>query len=163
MRAALAAAPFRMLVIALSGPVASGKSGLADEFIRRFRSYKLSTREILLKMGVENERGALMTEGNRLDQETDGERAIFERFRLPHPLSPEVKAADLRVLASEQRQVMPPGTARWADDARIEPAPMTVVYLSPESAKRRFLERFSELTAEAACEVACTTRGAKVC
>lgn len=61
-----------MIVVALSGPVASGKSALADQFVRRFQAYRLSTREILLERGVANDRGALMEEGNRLDQETDG-------------------------------------------------------------------------------------------
>ena len=61
-----------MLVIALSGPIASGKSALADEFIKRFQAHRLSTREILLRRGASNDRGDLMAQGNRLDQETDG-------------------------------------------------------------------------------------------
>lgn len=77
--------------------------------------------------------------------EADVERAIFERFGLPHPVPLAVKDADLRVLAAEQRQIMPVGTDCWAAEAGIEPAPMKVVYLTPEAAKARFLQRFYRL------------------
>jgi hypothetical protein len=59
-------------VIAISGPVAVGKSVLADQFIERFKAYRLSTRQLLIDRGVENERGALIEAGQRLDRETDG-------------------------------------------------------------------------------------------
>ncbi len=59
-------------VIAISGPVAVGKSVLADQFIERFRAYRLSTRQLLIDKDVENERGALIEAGKRLDRETDG-------------------------------------------------------------------------------------------
>lgn len=80
--------------------------------------------------------------------EANVECAIFDRFGINYPMSPEVKAADLRVLAAEQRQIMPVGTACWAEEAGIEPAPMKVVYLSPEAAKQAFLERFYHLSAD---------------
>jgi adenylosuccinate synthase len=59
-------------IIAISGPVAVGKSVLADELIKRFRTHRISTRQILIDRGIENERGALIDAGNRLDAETDG-------------------------------------------------------------------------------------------
>jgi hypothetical protein len=67
------------------------------------------------------------------------EDAVTERFRLNR------KAADLRVLAAEQIQVMAPGTADWAAEAGIVPAPVTVQFLSPEVARRSFLERYERL------------------
>jgi adenylosuccinate synthase len=59
-------------VIAISGPVAVGKSVLADQFIERFRTFRLSTRQILIDRDVENDRGALIEAGKNLDLETDG-------------------------------------------------------------------------------------------
>jgi adenylosuccinate synthase len=59
-------------VIAISGPVAVGKSTLANQFIERFRTYRISTRQLLLDKGVKDERGALVDAGNNLDRETDG-------------------------------------------------------------------------------------------
>ena len=46
-------------------------------------------------------------------------------------LPPSVKAADLRVLAAEQAQVMPRGTAAWAAAAGVVPAPIRVRHLPP--------------------------------
>jgi adenylosuccinate synthase len=59
-------------VIAISGPVAVGKSLLANQFIERFKTYHLSTRQILIDKGIQNDRGALIEAGNSLDRETDG-------------------------------------------------------------------------------------------
>jgi adenylosuccinate synthase len=59
-------------VIAISGPVASGKSVLATQILNRFKAYKISTRQILAETGVPNERNALIEAGKKLDQTTDG-------------------------------------------------------------------------------------------
>ena len=59
-------------VIAISGPVAVGKSVLADQFVQRFNTYRLSTRQLLIDKGVENERGALIEAGKKFDVQTDG-------------------------------------------------------------------------------------------
>lgn len=59
-------------LIAISGPVASGKSVLAAELGRRFKTHRISTRQLLLDTGVANERNALIEAGKRLDRETDG-------------------------------------------------------------------------------------------
>jgi len=77
--------------------------------------------------------------------ETVVERAICERFGISFPLPIEIKNADLRVLAAEQQQIMPPGTSSWANDARIEPANIKVQGLLPGPAKHAFLNRFYEL------------------
>jgi len=58
-------------IIALSGPVAVGKSALADEFIKRFKALRISTRQLLIEAGAKNDRSALIDAGNRLDRETD--------------------------------------------------------------------------------------------
>ncbi len=59
-------------LIAVSGPVASGKSVLAGEILKRFKSHRISTRQLLIDAGVENERAVLIEAGKRLDRETDG-------------------------------------------------------------------------------------------
>lgn len=59
-------------VIALSGPVAVGKSALAGEFERRFGAYRISTRTLLIEAGTKNERSELIEAGKRLDVQTGG-------------------------------------------------------------------------------------------
>lgn len=73
--------------------------------------------------------------------------AIFERFGLPAKLPAAIKEADLKVLAAEQRQIMPDGTDEWAAREGIEPAAVTVRNLSPQEAKEEFLNRFEQLYA----------------
>jgi adenylosuccinate synthase len=59
-------------IIAVSGPVAVGKSALADRLLQRFSSHRISTRQLLIDVGCRNERVALIETGKRLDAETDG-------------------------------------------------------------------------------------------
>jgi 5'-deoxynucleotidase YfbR-like HD superfamily hydrolase len=77
--------------------------------------------------------------------EADVERAILDRFGVKGALPPQVKQADLRVLAAEQRQIMPEGTDGWVRGQKVEPAPIVVRHLPPDEAKRIFLERFEAL------------------
>jgi adenylosuccinate synthase len=59
-------------LIAISGPVASGKSAVAHEMARRFKTHRISTRQLLADTGAPNERNALIEAGKRLDRDTDG-------------------------------------------------------------------------------------------
>jgi hypothetical protein len=77
--------------------------------------------------------------------EAEVERAILERFGVPWPLPPQIKQADLRVLAAEQKQIMPEGTDGWVRGQKVEPAPILVRYLTPDQAKQEFLERHEVL------------------
>jgi hypothetical protein len=77
--------------------------------------------------------------------ENQVEEAILRRFGLSAPLPSGVKEADLRVLATEQSQIMPPGTDDWARTLNVVPAPVTVRHLQPEQAKRAFLDRYERL------------------
>ena len=77
--------------------------------------------------------------------EASVQAAILERFGLAPCLPPEIKQADLRVLAAEQSQLMPAGTNSWARTAGVEPASIEVKHLPPELAKGRFLARFDAL------------------
>ncbi len=77
--------------------------------------------------------------------ESSVEQAVFERFHVPNPMPKAVKAADLRVLAAEQIQIMPPETSRWSLEEGVDPAPVKVRHLPPKAAREAFLERFREL------------------
>ncbi len=74
------------------------------------------------------------------------EDAIFSRFGLNPNSKSAIKAADLRVLAAEQGQVMPAGTDYWAIASGIEKANIRVEYLPPDIARDRFLNRYFHLT-----------------
>jgi adenylosuccinate synthase len=59
-------------LIAISGPVASGKSALAEEFVKRLTTHRISTRRILMDFGAKDDRTDLIETGKRLDRETGG-------------------------------------------------------------------------------------------
>ncbi len=59
-------------LIAISGPVASGKSVIAEEALERFSAHRISTRRLLLDANVGDDRSRLIEEGKRLDRETEG-------------------------------------------------------------------------------------------
>lgn len=59
-------------VIAISGPVAVGKSAFAGELVRRFGAYRISTRTLLIDAGAKDERAELIEAGKRFDVETNG-------------------------------------------------------------------------------------------
>ncbi len=75
------------------------------------------------------------------------EAAVLGRFGLPFVLPQEVKHADLVMLATEQRDLMPAESgSHFSYPAGIEPMPIRLVPLPPSEAKRLFLARFQEIT-----------------
>ncbi len=78
--------------------------------------------------------------------EASVENAIYARFGLDTDSKTVIKAADLRVLAAEQSQVMPAGTDYWAAGAGIRKADIHVDFLSPTVARDRFMAKYTELT-----------------
>lgn len=61
------------LVIAISGPIAVGKSEFIVELLKRLNGVRISTRELIRSLRtVSNERGLLQQAGDSLDVETDG-------------------------------------------------------------------------------------------
>jgi len=75
--------------------------------------------------------------------------AIRTRFGLPSKMSPEVKHADLRVLATERMKLIPDDPTPWAILEGIAPAESLLVgVLNPDEAAARFLGRFIHLTAD---------------
>ena len=82
------------------------------------------------------------------------ERAICGRFGLDFPMHPLIKEADLRMLVSERRDLMPKplpevdGTDRvaWSDFRGIKTVTERIRGVSPDIARMMFLGRFKELT-----------------
>lgn len=74
------------------------------------------------------------------------EAAIFERLGIQLPIPASVKRADLVMLATEQRDLMPPQSGEWQDITGICPLQDVIEPWSSEQAKYEFLRRHDELT-----------------
>lgn len=73
------------------------------------------------------------------------EAAVLARFGLPAKLPASVKAADLVMLATEKRDLMPGDRHTWECIAGHQPLDTRIVPMSSESARQAFLLRYSEL------------------
>jgi hypothetical protein len=73
------------------------------------------------------------------------EKAIFDRFSIDFPLHPEVKKADLILLATEQRDLMPLHDDEWACIANIQPMTERINPVTSNNAYRLFLDRYNHL------------------
>ena len=71
---------------------------------------------------------------------------ILTKLGLAESLPPSVKFADLVLLATEQRDLMPAHIDEWVLIADIEPLPQRIEPWSSNVARRMFLERFNELS-----------------
>lgn len=76
------------------------------------------------------------------------ERAVLARFGLPAVLPASVKLADRILLATEQRDLMPPHDDEWALLAGIKPMAGKIIPVEPTKAKMLFLERWEVLTTQ---------------
>lgn len=74
------------------------------------------------------------------------ERALFAKFHVPYPLPAEVRYADLVLLATERRDLMPSHPEAWALCADIPLLNDRIIPLSHDAAKMLFLHRYAELT-----------------
>lgn len=68
---------------------------------------------------------------------------IAQRFNLITPFPEVVREYDLRMLATEHRDLFGPCSRDWK--LRFEPLPSTIEPWTAELSERRFLERFDEL------------------
>lgn len=73
------------------------------------------------------------------------EAALFAAFGIPHPMPKIVKHADLVMLATEQRDLMPAHDDEWSLIAGIEPLTEIINPWYPEKAEREFLKLWEEL------------------
>jgi hypothetical protein len=73
------------------------------------------------------------------------EGAIFSRFGVPNPLPPSIKEADIRMLVTEQHQLMR-NRDDWLYARGRQPLDCVIPTWSPEQAKAEFLARFAELS-----------------
>lgn len=73
------------------------------------------------------------------------ETAVLGRFGIKLPLPPEIKVADIILLATEQRDLMTHLASDWAILSGVTPMADPIVPLAPADAKHLFLMRFAEL------------------
>ena len=70
------------------------------------------------------------------------EAAVAERFGLPLVQSPEVKHADLVMLATEKRDLMPVTDEPWPVELTHPALPYHITPMNAEQARHTFLDRF---------------------
>jgi len=70
------------------------------------------------------------------------EKAVLSRFGLKGPVPRCIKQADIVLLATEQRDLMPAHSDEWVLIAGIEPLPEHIQPWGPDRAEREFLDRF---------------------
>jgi hypothetical protein len=73
------------------------------------------------------------------------EASVLGRFGLSLPLPPEVKHADLVMLATEQRDLMPHHDDEWATIAGVVPMSEAIAAWQSRYACERFVERYWEI------------------
>jgi len=81
--------------------------------------------------------------------EHDIRYAIATKFGLWLSVPPNVKYADLRMLATERDQLMGPEVEPWFEE-EVEPFHFSIPCYAPRKAEQGFLQRFRELTEELA-------------
>ena len=77
------------------------------------------------------------------------EAAIRERFKLPAHMSPDVKRADLILLATERRDLMPADDTPWPILEGIMPLERKIAAAHASRSQALFIKRWVELTREA--------------
>jgi len=73
------------------------------------------------------------------------EKAVFERLNIEMPLPKEVKLADMILLATEQRDLMPHHDDEWASISNVQPMAEKIIPVSSNDAYRLFLDRYNHL------------------
>lgn len=76
------------------------------------------------------------------------ERATADQYGLSHPMSDACKRIDMRMLATEKRDLMPkddPSVGTWDLIKSIEPLPFVIKPWRPGEARHRFMHRFNYL------------------
>lgn len=79
---------------------------------------------------------------------TNIERHLFQKIGLPYPMPHCVKQADMQLLATEKRDLMPSDVDYWDCIAHITPLQEQITPLTPLAAKQQFLDRFFQLISD---------------
>ena len=88
----------------------------------------------------------LLPDYREIEARVDG--TVRALFGLPSSMSAPVKRADLILLATERRDLMPRDATPWAILDGIEPLPRKIIPMQPPRAQAMFLKRYIELTSE---------------
>lgn len=86
---------------------------------------------------------ALLPDYRDIETRVDG--AIRARFDLPPAMSAAVKTADLVLLATERRDLMPFDATPWPIIDGIDPLARRIIAMSPAKAQSLFLRRWVEI------------------
>lgn len=86
----------------------------------------------------------LLPEYKAIEQKV--EASIFKRFGLPFPMPKEIKTADLIMLASEQKYLMPAINHQWRILEGVSPLNVEIKPWTAKKSRTEFLKRFHELT-----------------
>ncbi|WP_438863791.1 YfbR-like 5'-deoxynucleotidase [Neptunicella sp.] len=79
---------------------------------------------------------------------TNIEQHLASHIGTTYPLPECVKQADMQLLATEVRDLMPADGDYWACIAHVTPLKETITPLSPQKAKQQFLDRFFQLISQ---------------
>ena len=79
------------------------------------------------------------------EMEDNIERVIFEKFGLQYPMTPQIKQADMVMLATEKEVLMGPEPAPWVLSTHQPTKKINIKCMKPNKAKLMFLEKFNEL------------------
>jgi hypothetical protein len=91
----------------------------------------------------------LLTEGdNRRKLEDRLDQVIRAKWGLPATMSPEVKAADAALLATEIRDLLPPNTLVDFSGAAPQPLVLFIQPMLPTAAMFAFMSRYQQLTGD---------------
>jgi uncharacterized protein len=92
---------------------------------------------------------ALLPDYKRLEARV--EAVVFERYGIEFnsDIKRIIKRADLVLLATEQRDLMPPCDERWESLLGIEPLAQRITPMAPPHARLAFMLRYKELTSPA--------------
>lgn len=71
---------------------------------------------------------------------------LARRFGLSYPMLPQVREADLRMLATEVRDLMPTVCQGWEILQNVQPYEDVIQPWTPAKSKKMFLSRFYQLT-----------------
>lgn len=86
----------------------------------------------------------LLPDYREIEERVDG--VIRAAFGLPASMSPAVKQADVVMLATERRDLMPADETPWAILEGIEALPRKIIAMPPAKARGLFLARYIEIT-----------------